>query len=243
MTISLSPTSNPVGVRTHVRMMFEIFATGTVIPSYDAQPRVVREDSIQETRLYVWIAAGFTIFFMLSEAYEMNSDGIKYWQNMWNVLDWVNFILFWFVWYYCTLLVEEIGTPVCAPMCEQVPCHYPADHYPADHFDCRKRHARDRASHPLPAPNPCHFSLHRRRPRQPSRARRPCRCAPRRRAPDQIGYVDEYRVVKTARSAKLYLSMCALPHARRCAPKHGQPRARTHGQNGWGGRASLCRPR
>ena len=47
--------------------MFEIFSTGTVLPSYDSQSRVMRPDYLDQTKMFVNIALGFTAFFVLIE--------------------------------------------------------------------------------------------------------------------------------------------------------------------------------
>ena len=70
-----------------------------MLPSYDTQTRVTRNDKISSTRSLLWVVAGFTLFFICLEMLELDSDGaLNYFSNMWNVLDWLNFILFFFVW-------------------------------------------------------------------------------------------------------------------------------------------------
>ena len=49
----------------------------------------------EDTKFYTNIAFGFCIFFMLLEGVELAKSGAaEYFQDMWNLMDWANFIIF-----------------------------------------------------------------------------------------------------------------------------------------------------
>ena len=49
--------------------------TGAVLPSYDMETRVEREDNVETTRFYVWVAAYMCVFLAALELVELVKDG------------------------------------------------------------------------------------------------------------------------------------------------------------------------
>ena len=92
-------SSNYASVRSRVTFMFEFASTGAVLPSYDTQTRVEQDALLDNTSLFVWISFFFTLFFCLLEVIEMAGSGpISYFTDLWNVMDWVNYAIFFLVW-------------------------------------------------------------------------------------------------------------------------------------------------
>jgi len=121
VTIMLPITSNSIGVRSRVRVMLETVSTGAILPSYDTQTRVIREESVTAMSFWVWIAAGFCVFFIVLEGVEIVGEGpSSYFTNMWNVMDWLNFSLFFMVFSSLTTVKTQLENPPCSPLCESI---------------------------------------------------------------------------------------------------------------------------
>ena len=113
--------SNSVGVRFSIRMMFELSSTGAVLPSYDVLSRVERSDLLASLSLYTWAAFGFTCFFCVAEGVELLSLGLAgYFSDMWNVMDWVNYAVFFLVWWQIFLFLQQVSDVPCTTLCETV---------------------------------------------------------------------------------------------------------------------------
>ena len=145
MTITLPLRSNHLAVRSRVTLMLETTSTGTLLPSYDIETRVESEVKQLETELYVQIALAMCAFFVLLELIEMASEGfVSYFTDPWNLMDWINYILFLLTWMYLQRSFEL------------------------------------RRSHGVCASAVCH----------------------------NVGYFDDWELMDTVRTAKLYLSLC-----------------------------------
>jgi len=96
--------SNNIGLRYRITLLFELTSMGAIFPSYDVETRTLDSDLIDNMMLYATIALCMVIFFALLEVIEMSSsDGLgSYFSNMWNVMDWANYIIFFMV--YAQLL-------------------------------------------------------------------------------------------------------------------------------------------
>lgn len=75
MAVTVPFQANNAGVRSRVTFMLEFTSSGTVLPSFDTQMRVVRPERIARTRQYVFIALYFTIFFCATEIVELCGMG------------------------------------------------------------------------------------------------------------------------------------------------------------------------
>jgi hypothetical protein len=136
--------SNYAGVRYRITLMFELTSLGAILPSYDVETRVL--DSAYEELMvtYATIGFGMVIFFCVLEGVELWVTGWwKYASDLWNIMDWFNFIIFFLLYATCKQVEDAVANPNCSSyMCEQV------------------------------------------------------------------GYFDDWKLMKTMRSAKMYLSLC-----------------------------------
>ena len=84
------------------------------------QTRVDRASLHARTRAASTVAAAFTAAFVLLEFVELSADGVvAYFSNLWNVMDWVNFLVFVVVWLTLHTLSRELdagGTKVGTQM-------------------------------------------------------------------------------------------------------------------------------
>ena len=132
VVMTLPLTSNSVGVRSRVKFIFEFVSTGSVLPSYDSEPQVVLTAKIQDTKLYVMVALYVTIFFCVLEICEILgledgvfdlSDLATYCSNVWNLMDWLNYSIFFIVWWKLSAYVHLVGSPKCALLCQTIGYH------------------------------------------------------------------------------------------------------------------------
>ena len=68
--------SNPAGVRSTARLMFEFTSTGGLLPSYDTMTRVAKDSLLDDLEFLVLIGAAFCIYFGAMEVFEIISIGI-----------------------------------------------------------------------------------------------------------------------------------------------------------------------
>ena len=95
ISISMQVRSNNGGVRYVTRFMFELTQMAAVLPSFDMEAMVDDPDSTAKMKVYMMMALGLTAYFMMLEAIEFVQSGpSEYFSNVWNVLDWANFLLF-----------------------------------------------------------------------------------------------------------------------------------------------------
>ena len=81
--------------------MFELTSLGSIMPSYDFETRT--EDIFRYNNMFFLcnIALGITGFFCALEGIELIKSGPQeYFSDMWNVMDWMNFSIFFLVWWY-----------------------------------------------------------------------------------------------------------------------------------------------
>jgi len=120
MSITVGISSNNAGVRTRPTFMVEQTSTGGLLPSYDTQTRVVRASLIVNCRTYSFIALGFTIFFCALEVVEIVDLGFMYFADLWNVMDWLNYLVFFLVFVTIQQFLSEVNDVPCAPICQSI---------------------------------------------------------------------------------------------------------------------------
>ena len=90
--------SNPLGLRYRISLMFEITSPGAILPSYDVETRIMDETSEAGMVTFAWVAFFLVVFFSLMEAVEVMKGGLgEYVQDMWNLMDWANYIIYFMV--------------------------------------------------------------------------------------------------------------------------------------------------
>ena len=144
-TITMQLNSNHIGIRYRVTLMFELTSLGAVLPSYDMETRVEDEGRAKTQLIFMNIAMALCGFFVLLEGIEIFNSGVaEYFSDMWNIMDWLNFTIFFLVWNTLRQVqaFEASRTTDCAELCTTT------------------------------------------------------------------GYRDDWRVMSTSRTAKLYLSLC-----------------------------------
>jgi len=128
VTITLQLRSNNEGVRYRMQMIMETTALGAIFTSYDVETRILQKSLVADMALYANIGLAMVIFFCLMEGLEVATCGAKeYFQNMWNVMDWANFLLYYMVYFgvlstYAAIdETPEYGGKACTSyMCAQV---------------------------------------------------------------------------------------------------------------------------
>ena len=64
---------------------------------------------------------GFCGFFVMLELIELLHCGpVAYFLNMWNVMDWINFAVFFLVWWTLRTMFEQEANRPCALLCQTV---------------------------------------------------------------------------------------------------------------------------
>jgi len=121
VVLTLGVNSNNVGVRSRVDIIFEFTSSQAVFSSWDVRTRVVRSDQIQSTRVLIWVAAAFTFYFAIMESTELSAGwSTTYFTDMWNVADWVNFLVFTFVLASTLSYVDLSDNPSCSAICSSI---------------------------------------------------------------------------------------------------------------------------
>jgi hypothetical protein len=121
LTLTMDVRSNHMGVRSRVTFMWELTSMGAVLPSYDMETRVEAHAHRWATRFYLNIGLGFCAFFVVLELIELAQCGpCAYFLNMWNVMDWVNFAVFFLVWWTLRTMFKQEDNRECALLCQTV---------------------------------------------------------------------------------------------------------------------------
>ena len=94
VTIVLQLRSNHVGLRYRISLMFEITSLGAIFASYDVESRITEVDRIERRGILSAVGLAMVIFFCLIEGIELFKGPFAYLQDVWNVMDWANFIIF-----------------------------------------------------------------------------------------------------------------------------------------------------
>jgi hypothetical protein len=107
LALSIPMVSNNVGSQARVRIFFELTSSGTVLPSYDSQTRLMSPDSLDNLELYLWIGFGFCAFFCFLEVLEILGledgsfdldDILNYVKDIWNITDWACYSIYFYAW-------------------------------------------------------------------------------------------------------------------------------------------------
>mmetsp|Transcript_52816 Transcript_52816/g.136768 ORF Transcript_52816/g.136768 Transcript_52816/m.136768 type:complete len:894 (+) Transcript_52816:64-2745(+) len=106
------------GLRSRVKLMLETTGYGAVLPSYDMNTRV--EGPSREWNLIFFsnIAFAFCVFFMILEGIEFVKDWKAYLFNVWNFMDWANFVLFFIFWSLIQDTLKFEQNRECSTFCE-----------------------------------------------------------------------------------------------------------------------------
>ena len=103
--ITMPLRSNNLGVRIRLNLMLETTSVGSVLPSYDTETCIEILDFQEAVPVYANIAFAMCTFFILLEMLEVSSQGSNsYFADMWNLMDWVNFAMFFLTWYFIVQL-------------------------------------------------------------------------------------------------------------------------------------------
>ena len=121
LTITVPFAANHVGVSMRMDVQFEFTPTSAVFPSYTILSRVHRADLLARTRTFSSIALGLTALFLLLEGVELCGEGVAaYFSNLWNIMDWVNFVLFFVVYAQLHAYLALVDTNSCGSFCQSV---------------------------------------------------------------------------------------------------------------------------
>ena len=78
-----------------VRYMFEFTNLKGVLPSFDIETLIFAEESLHGMQMWLMLALVCTCWFCMLEIVELTQAGcMSYFVNIWNVIDWANFMLF-----------------------------------------------------------------------------------------------------------------------------------------------------
>jgi hypothetical protein len=126
MTITLQLKANSIGVRYRTTLIFEQTAPGAWLSSYSVDTRLLSETQINNMLMFANVALAMIILFCLMEGVELWSEGaIAYSSNMWNVMDWANYVIFFLTYagiqkYLQTLTKTPENAGCASYMCSQV---------------------------------------------------------------------------------------------------------------------------
>ena len=107
--------SNHLGIRYRISLMFEFTSLGTVLPSYDVETRVLSRTAQRNMRTYAYICLGMVIFFIVLEGVELTNSSIgEYFADVWNLMDWSNFVVYFLVFMQLLAVDEAQLNPDCS---------------------------------------------------------------------------------------------------------------------------------
>ena len=135
VVLTMMLSSNNLGVQDRINLIFEFPSTGYVLTSFDMIPRVVETTKMSQTAVYLWLAFSLTIFFCLMELIELSglqdgklelADLLSYFTNVWNLMDWANYGIFFFVFGTLRRMIElhdatsGYAAETCVGLCQTV---------------------------------------------------------------------------------------------------------------------------
>jgi len=121
LVITLPLRSNYEGVALRMSFIVEFPPTTVVLPSFSVENRVLDPTAIENAALFLNIGLFFTLFFVVLEMVEILGEGpAAYFSNVWNLLDWFNFLIFALVWWTMKNFFERDSREVCSHICETV---------------------------------------------------------------------------------------------------------------------------
>ena len=108
LTITMQLKNNNNGIAYRLTLMFEQTASGTVLPSYHVQTRMLSLKMSEDMAFYARVSLFTVIMFIVLEVIRIarafshgwaETAGLRdYFTDIWNVADWLNFVLYGFVW-------------------------------------------------------------------------------------------------------------------------------------------------
>jgi hypothetical protein len=114
VTVHLQLRSNHLGLRYRMQLMMEMSSMGTVLPSYDVETRVLAEQSREQMWFAAHMSLGLVGFFCALELVEVFGSGLtEYLGDLWNMMDWINYIVFFLVYRQTVTLTHTLDNPVC----------------------------------------------------------------------------------------------------------------------------------
>lgn len=121
MTLVLQLKSNHIGIRYRTTLMFETTSLGAVLPSYDVETRVEDGERLDMQSGFLNVAVGMCMFFVALEGIAIIQDGpTSYFGDLWNLMDWLNFAIFFLVWVNILRLNTRAANRECARLCREV---------------------------------------------------------------------------------------------------------------------------
>lgn len=123
MTITLQMRSNNMGVRYRMTLIFELSAVGSVFTSYDVLTRPLATNLLRDAKLYCNVGLAMVILFMFMEGISVKRLGMAaYASDMWNVIDWANFIMYVLTWVTMQDFVSALDHTPAAGICHSYAC-------------------------------------------------------------------------------------------------------------------------
>ena len=125
LSVVLQMRSNPLGINYRITLMLELTSPGAVLPSFDVETRITDSKASSDMWGFACIALTMVIFFSLLEGVEVAKIGFtEYFQDMWNVMDWANYILYYVVFAHIAQLRTLHESPSCeSHLCAQMGYH------------------------------------------------------------------------------------------------------------------------
>ena len=119
LTVTLPLRNNNVGLRIRLAMVFQVTSSGSILPSYDIESRKDVFDTDGLLRIQM-ITLVLCVYFICTEAHELYTLGLGYFANMWNLMDWTNFVLYAMLYRGLNLTREALEDTACSTICQQV---------------------------------------------------------------------------------------------------------------------------
>ena len=128
VTITLPVRANHDGIRMRLSMMFQTTSNAGVLPSYDIESVVDNSDVGFEEAMKLLLATTVLVsYFLAIELFEIRREGVHiYFANMWNLMDWLGFLLFFLTFDAYRKLGIALGEDSCgddAVICTGVGYH------------------------------------------------------------------------------------------------------------------------
>lgn len=128
VSVSMQVSNQNEGVRFATRYIFEFSPLGGVLPSYDTESLIDNADVLTQRDLWLDVCLALIGWFSFLEGIEIltavrSCEIVGYLSSMWNLLDWINYTLFYYVYILCKherFLVErdESGTSCSSHLCQ-----------------------------------------------------------------------------------------------------------------------------
>ena len=115
LSITLPIKSNHEGVRYRMSILFEMTSLAGVLPSYDIETMITDRDSIEGMETWANVALGLVLMFVLLDLNELHErQCVAYFNDIWNVLDWLNYVIFFLVYAQVLSVLEYHRRPQCS---------------------------------------------------------------------------------------------------------------------------------